>query len=81
MHHANCNTIDGIYVSDKLFNTQFNIDKYIKKNLLNSYNYDNTGRNYMYDLLNDFASGTPIIQLDETINFSEIQPNSRMTMF
>jgi hypothetical protein len=81
MHHANCNTIDGIYVSDKLLNTQFNIDKYIKKNLLNSYNYDNTGRNYMYDLLNDFASGTPIIQLDETIKFSEIQPNSRMTMF
>ena len=35
----------------------------------------------MYDLLNDFASGTPIIQLDETIKFSEIQPNSRMTMF
>lgn len=81
MHHDKCNTIDGMYVSSNLLYDTLNaqqLEPYINMKLFDSYNYDNTRRNYMYTVIDEFASGNfkDIIPPSDA-ELSKPQPNSR----
>ena len=81
MHHDKCNTIDGIYVSSNLLHDTLNaqqLEPYINMKLFDSYNYDNTRRNYMYTVIDEFASGNfKAIIPPSDAELSKPQPNSR----